>query len=257
LNGGITPVVRKLLFANVIVFVAQLFVGDTFTAFFGLTRGALLSGYLWQLFTYMFLHSPFLLRHLIFNMMGLFFLGPEVERGMGGKHFLTMYLLSGVLGGVGWVLLSGDGLCVGASGALMGVFASFAVLYPKQRLSLIFLPMFTFNAWVLVLGFTLIELFLYLGRPDSTVAHTVHLAGGVAGCFYTLAVFRPNVLRMGWMSKRSGRVRTRSTAGNGSTMTTAELDGILEKISKDGMQSLTRHERALLNRASEQRRNRG
>ncbi|HRV31834.1 MAG TPA: rhomboid family intramembrane serine protease, partial [Kiritimatiellia bacterium] len=63
-----------------------------------LSMAGLRQGMFWQPLTYIFLHGGFL--HLLFNMFTLYFLGPETERTMGSKHFLAMYLLSGILGGL-------------------------------------------------------------------------------------------------------------------------------------------------------------
>lgn len=255
-GGRMTPVVRTLLIANIAVYVLQMIVGPRFTLQFGLSQAGGFATTLMQLMTYMFLHSPQHLFHIFTNMLGLYLLGPDVERGMGGGQFLTMYLISGFLGGVGWLLLGGGGLCIGASGAIMGVVASFAALYPKRHLVLIFFPFFPIKAWILVLGFAGLELLMYLSRPGSTIAHTVHLSGGIAGCFYTLAVFRPNILKTEWISRKL-RPSTK-TAGKRPkpTMTPAELDGILDKISRDGLGSLSAHERKLLENASKQHRSR-
>ena len=88
-----------------------------------LSLAGIRQGHLWQPLTYMFLHGGF--THLLFNMFTLYFLGPETERAMGSKHFLAMYLLSGLLGGLGWLWLSPNpyAVCVGASGAIFGVWA--------------------------------------------------------------------------------------------------------------------------------------
>lgn len=257
LRRRMTPVVRNLMIVNVVVFLLQLILGNGFTILFGLTPNAWSNGMYWQLLTYMFLHSPGFLLHLLTNMLALYLLGPEVERGMGGKHFLVMYLISGILGGAGWLLLNAGGLCIGASGAVMGMLASFAALYPKQRLAFIFLPMFSFKAWQVVVFFGGLELLAYLFRPDSSIAHTVHLAGGVAGCFYTLAVFKPQLLHTKWLADKLRGGRGAGTSGQDSkSMTPRELDAILDKISRDGMSSLTKHERNLLDRASEKRKSR-
>jgi membrane associated rhomboid family serine protease len=261
-GGRMTPVVRKLIWANIAVFVAQLLLGRGFTAGFALSEQGPLLATVLRLFTYMFLHSTGMILHIVTNMFALYMLGPEVERGMGRLHFTIMYLLSGVLGGLGWLMLSDGGLCVGASGAIMGLVVSFAVLYPRERLALIFLPMFPIKAWILVLGFALLELMMFTANPGSTIAHAVHLAGGVAGCFYTLAVFRPNILHTRALADklrgagRSGCGRSRG-AGEGPTISEAELDRILDKISRQGMSALSPSERRALERASERRRGRG
>ncbi len=252
IGGRMTPVVKLLLFSNIVVYILQLSLGMGFTRSFGLSQQGGVVVTAMRLFTYMFLHSPDHLFHIFTNMLGLYLLGPDVERGMGSRQFFTMYLISGVLGGAGWLLLGGGGLCIGASGAIMGVVASFAALYPRRHLVLIFFPFFPIKAWILVLAFAGLELLMYLSRPGSTIAHTVHLSGGIAGCFYTLAVFRPNLLHTRWLAAKL-RPKSKSAAGPASpTMTPSELDSILDKISRDGISSLTAHERKLLENASRQ-----
>ena len=114
-----------------------------------LSMAGLRNGMFWQPLTYIFLHGGFL--HLLFNMFTLYFLGPETERTMGSKHFLAMYLLSGILGGLGWIWLSPhpQALCVGASGYIFGVLAAFATLYPRRRLTMLIFFVFpvTLMAW--------------------------------------------------------------------------------------------------------------
>ncbi|MBM4152578.1 MAG: rhomboid family intramembrane serine protease, partial [Kiritimatiellaceae bacterium] len=79
---------------------------------------------IWQLITYQFIHQGIF--HLISNLLGLYLLGPDTERGLGTNRFLLMYFLSGILGGLGWSLLSPSGIfCVGASGCVFGVLGAY------------------------------------------------------------------------------------------------------------------------------------
>ena len=130
----------------------------------------------WQPFTYMFMHGD--MQHLFFNMLALLFFGIGVERALGSKEFLLMYLLTGVLCGiislgVYWVL----GLpvfLVGASGAIYGILLAYAVIFPRARIfiwGIIPVP-----APVLVLVYTIIELGSQF-YGSSGVAHLTHLAG--------------------------------------------------------------------------------
>ena len=86
----------------------------------------------------MFLHANAI--HLLFNMMFLFFIGPELERRIGGKRFLAVFFLSGIVAAIGysiWTLfILNDPLAsaVGASGALMGIFACLAIIAPHIQL---------------------------------------------------------------------------------------------------------------------------
>ena len=217
-----------------------------------LSRAGLHAGYLWQPVTYMFLHGGF--THLLFNMFTLYFLGPETERAMGSKHFLAMYLISGVLGGLGWLWLMPIPWteCVGASGAIFGVLAAFATLYPRRQLTLLIFFIFpvTMMAWQLVAGLALIE-FILANNDNSGVAHTAHLAGAFAGFLYIDQLFDSAHLRRLWARLRDYVAQRPHTPRAGPPPPDqAEVDRILDKISVQGIQSLTKAERQTLHRAS-------
>lgn len=217
-----------------------------------LSRAGLRHGYLWQPVTYMFLHGGF--AHLLFNMFTLYFLGPETERAIGSKHFLAMYLISGVLGGLGWLWLMPlpGAECVGASGAIFGVLAAFATLYPRRQLTLLIFFIFpvTMMAWQLVAGLALIE-FILANNDNSGVAHTAHLAGAFAGFLYIDQLFENAHLRRLWARLRDYIAQRPHTPRAGPPPPDqAEVDRILDKISAQGIQSLTKAERQTLHRAS-------
>jgi membrane associated rhomboid family serine protease len=133
----------------------------------------------WILITHMFLHANGL--HILFNMMVLFFFGPELERRIGGKKFLAVYFISGLVAALGysfWTLfvLGSNGPAIGASGALMGIFACLAVLAPDIVVYIYFIP--TKITYALIF-FVLLDLFL--SSSGDLVAHSAHLSGVVAG----------------------------------------------------------------------------
>ncbi len=248
------PVVGNLIKANIAVFlVLWLLNSPPLWVALALSRDGLLSGMIWQPFTYMFLHGGFM--HLLFNMFTLYFLGPETERAMGSRHFLAMYLISGILGGLGWIWLSPAprALCVGASGAVYGVLAAFATLYPRRRLTLLIFFIFpvTMMAWQLVAGLALIE-FMLAGRDQASgIAHTAHLAGAFAGFLYIDQLFESTHLRRLWTRLRHYVAqRPAPPRHTPPPPDQAEIDRILDKISTQGIQSLTRAERQTLHRAS-------
>lgn len=145
----------------------------------------------WTLVTHIFLHSGPI--HLLFNMMFLFFFGPELERRIGGKRFLTVFFLSGIIAAIGYSLWSVFVLqypapAVGASGAIMGIFACLAILAPDIQVYIYFIPMKITYALIF---FALLDL-LFIGSGD-TIARSAHLTGVVAG------------LVMGRQIKGSGR----------------------------------------------------
>ncbi len=133
----------------------------------------------WTLITHMFLHSGPI--HLLFNMMFLFFFGPELERRIGGKRFLIVFFLSGIIAAIGYSLwsvfiLGSFAPAVGASGALFGIFACLAVLAPDIQIYVYFIPMKITHALIF---FALLDL-LFIGSGDA-IARSAHLSGLVAG----------------------------------------------------------------------------
>ena len=248
------PVVAGLIKVNVGVFlIFWLLRSPALYGLLALSRDGVRHGHLWQPLTYMFLHGGF--THLLFNMFTLYFLGPETERAMGSKHFLAMYLISGLLGGLGWIWLSPQpyALCVGASGAIYGVMAAFATLYPRRQLTLLIFFIFpvTLMAWQLVAGLAFIEFVLANNDPASGIAHTAHLAGAFAGFLYIDQLFESTLLRRLWAHARD-YVAQRPSAPRAAPPPPdqAEVDRILDKITAQGIQSLSKAERQILHRAS-------
>src|SRR2546429_5597803 len=140
---GMTPWVRRLIVANLVVFLLQMtiFVNPWFVATFGFAPLDALARP-WTFITYAFIHKNFL--HLAFNLLALFVFGPPVEERMGGWPFLAYYGLCG---------LGGSWLCfalamtfqqiepvVGASAAVYGVMLAFAWAWPDQPISVFPLP---------------------------------------------------------------------------------------------------------------------
>lgn len=144
-----------------------------------------LHGWVWQPFTYMFVHGS--LSHLFFNMFGLFVFGTQVERELGSREFLLYYLLTGLLSGLfSFVAYAAAGAMmvplVGASGAIFAVLLAFAILNPKADIYLFgILPI---RAPVLVVAYAAVELVDQLAGLQSSVAHLTHLAGFGFGWLY-------------------------------------------------------------------------
>jgi membrane associated rhomboid family serine protease len=161
-----------------------------------MTPGLVLNGAFWQPFTYMFVHAnP---THILFNMLGLFFFGTAVEKELGSKEFALYYLLTGFLAGVfsfaAYLSAGSIGIpLLGASGAVFAVQLAFATLQPQAQVLLFgIIPM---RAPLLVIGFTLFELFSQVLGSSSGVAHLTHLAGFAFGWIYFLARFGVNPWR--------------------------------------------------------------
>ncbi len=185
----ITDVVKNLLIINVIVFVAVryllpipgleryfvlVFPG---TELYDPTDGVTYSFEPVQIITHMFMHGDF--RHLLFNMLGLLFLGPLVEQALGPKRFLMMYLASGLAASLLQMILV-KGAVVGASGGVYGVLAAFATMFPNLELMLMFIPI-PIKAKYVATGLILIGLIMGISGGMSGIAHFAHVGGAVMG----------------------------------------------------------------------------
>jgi len=155
--------------------------------YIALTPSYILHGkYLWTILTSMFMHGSPL--HLFANMMSLFFLGSFLERLIGKKRFLFIYMASGIVASLFFVLIayaSNSGLdipAVGASGAIFGVAGMLAVLTPKLPVYILFIPV----ALPMWLGVILI-LFILWGISAAfslNIGNMAHLGGLICGLAY-------------------------------------------------------------------------
>jgi rhomboid family protein len=212
------PVVKNLLIINILVFVAQLALGkNELTEIFSLypilppeleriVKADLPDyyGFHWfQLITHMFSHSPTLFLHIVFNMLMLWMFGRVLENVWGPKRFLFFYLVCG-LGAAALHLAvqyfraeqllhaiqTGQPIekyqgalagALGASGAIMGIMAAFAYLFPNTELFVMPIPVPIKAKW-LVIGYVLLDLFSGLGAVSGdNVAHFAHLGGAITG----------------------------------------------------------------------------
>lgn len=163
--------------------------------------------YVWTWVTSIFAHSPVNLFHIVFNGIVLYFFGPLVERRTGSLAFTALFLVSGILAGLGQVvvgLLLGQsvGPVLGASGAILAVMGVLTVLNPNLRVLLFFIiPM---PLWLLTIGFAAVSVFVMVGAGigAGNIAHLAHLIGLVIGLIYGERLRRqgaslPNELQLG------------------------------------------------------------
>ncbi|MDW8021402.1 MAG: rhomboid family intramembrane serine protease [Nitrososphaerota archaeon] len=155
-----------------------------------------------RLITSMFLHGGFI--HLVLNMFALIIFGPDVERVVGRARFLLLYFISGLVADYAHAYFILQFLpyrqfllapSIGASGAIFGVMAAFAVLFPFRRL-MIFMG-FPIIAPAMVAIFIMAVLqFLYaFFTPFSQVAYAAHLGGLAAGLIITL-IYKPSLRKL-------------------------------------------------------------
>jgi membrane associated rhomboid family serine protease len=185
-----------LIAINVLVFALKFIVGRGLDGYLAMTPALVVYGFVWQPFTYMFVHAN--LTHLLVNMLGLLFFGTSVEKELGSKEFILYYLLTGLLAGLftfaAYLFTGGANIpFVGASGAIFAVLLAFATLQPDAQVLIWgIIPM---RAPLMVLGYTLIELFSQVFGFMNGVAHLTHLAGFAFGWLYFLARFGVNPWR--------------------------------------------------------------
>jgi len=181
-NEKMTPIVLNLLIINALVYVAQMVMDKNM----GLTNYIALYSYQsenfkpYQLVTHMFAHGGFF--HILFNMYALWMFGVVLERVWGPKKFLIFYLVCGLAAGVAQMFtMDINGLAVGASGAIMGLLAAFAYLFPDTKFYILPFP-FPIKAKFMVAIYAAIDLFggLHPGPADN-IAHFAHLGGMVMG----------------------------------------------------------------------------
>jgi len=204
----------------------------------------------WRLISYQFLHWNGL--HLLLNMLALYFLGPTLEGHWGSKRFLKFYLGCGAAGGVFYVALVAVGFLeplpmVGASGAILGLLAACAILFPHFVVFIFFFPV---PIRVAAVGLTLLYILNILTTQRNAGGDAAHLAGMVAGAFY--------VLSASWRGRLKLKIRTtrRQKRERTERDIQQEVDRILEKVHNSGIHSLTVREKRLLRRATELERTR-
>ena len=162
--------------------------------------------YVWTWVTSVFAHSPFGFFHIVVNSIVLYFFGPIVERRVGTRAFVALFLVAGAaagLGQVGSALVVGERSAVlGASGAIMAIMGVLTVLNPHLKVYLYFiLPV---PLWLLTIGFAAISVFFIGvgGIGAGGVAQLAHLVGLVIGLVYGEKLKRegaqvPSQLRFG------------------------------------------------------------
>jgi membrane associated rhomboid family serine protease len=187
--GSIPPVVKNLIIINVLVLLAQLAFAkqETYLEVWGALWGFGTGNFkIWQLVTYMFMHSTATYFHIIFNMVTLWMFGSILENFWGSKRFIQFYLICGVASGIVQMLIQPDGIAVGASGAIMGLMAAFAYLFPNNVLYMMFIPI-PIKAKIAIPLLMAMDLFggVYKTQGDN-VAHWAHLGGAAAGFLLVL-----------------------------------------------------------------------
>jgi membrane associated rhomboid family serine protease len=239
----------------------------------------------YRLVTSAFLHADY--RHLVFNMLTLYFFGPGVEFALGSPHFLITYL-GAVVGGD---LLSlyihrhHDYRSYGASGGVCGILFASILLHPGGSIGMMFVPVSIPN-WLYAVIFLLGSFYGMKEQNRGNIGHDAHLGGAIIG-FLIAAAFEPEYVRFSpwifglvlgasllllvylwvnplmlsapvaefWPSRRARKEKSSGIVKQKQRQ--LQLDAVLEKISRKGIESLTPEEKTLLESASAEYRRRG
>lgn len=187
--SNLTPVVRNLMMINAILFFATIILpGIHLDAYLALWNIHSPNFRPYQLFTYMFMHGGFM--HILFNMMGLAFMGPMLEAVWGQSRFLAFYMITGIGAGIFNIAmeyffgLGSFGQMLGASGAVYGVLTAYGIMFPNMEIRLL-IPPVNLKAKYLVLIFGGIALFSgFNSSPGDNTAHFAHLGGIVVAILF-------------------------------------------------------------------------
>jgi membrane associated rhomboid family serine protease len=266
-GGGLTEGIKTLLIANVVMFIL------TYTntrIFYSATELLGIVPYdtwrhlrVWQVFTYLFLHGG--LFHLGMNMLVLWMFGSDLERSWGRSYFLKYYFITGIGAGMLTVLFQPMSTIpvIGASGAIYGILLAYGLMYPEREVYIYFLFPLKVKYFVFIIG--AIAFFSSIGPgTGDNIAHITHLGGMLIGYYYLKRGGKGRgrsqnsgnpfeqaftaIKRFLGMDKYRMRVDTRQSIHRRQYQ--AEVDALLEKISRYGYASLTDEEKERLLEAS-------
>ena len=272
---GHPPAWAILIALNAAVFTVQQLMGpgepDWIKRNLGLSDQGVHQGYVWQFITYTFLHAGWI--HIGANMLMLYFAGRELEPLLGTRHFLGIYFGGGVLGGLAqWAFtpLPEGGPLMGASASVLATLIAFTTILPELdltcllffviplRLKTKYLARVVVWSSILALLTPWLLHFIKSGALDRMmalvashdfnfkVAHYAHLGGCLFGWLYVKQLGYGNPLRIQryFLEKRLREERRKHMTSE--QFMNEEIDPILEKISRDGIGSLTRAEKRIL-----------
>jgi membrane associated rhomboid family serine protease len=189
--------VKVLVAANVLVFLLQGLSNGWIEQYFALWPLQPIEGnvyfHFWQIITYAFLHDTHNISHILFNMLGLWMFGAEIERYVGPRRLLACYFASVITAALTQLLIPSlfnapPGITLGASGGVFGLLLAYAVMFPHRKVVPL-IPPIPMPAWLFATIYACIELFLGVTGSMSGIAHFAHL-GGMIGSALVLVQWR-------------------------------------------------------------------
>ncbi|MHB2153008.1 rhomboid family intramembrane serine protease [Calditrichota bacterium GD2] len=258
-GGMLPPAVKNLMFANGVIWLMMILNGSLqyfLLDQFALNRFDVLHNFkIWQLFTYMFLHDPSGLMHILFNMLFLWMFGAELENEWGTREFLKYYFITGIGAGVLNIIISSSST-IGASGAVYGIMLAYALRYPDRYIYIYFL--FPVKIKYFMAFLTLVSFFSTFSPYSDGIAHAAHLGGIIIGYVYLkywyLFYKIKNLFSDIKLPKKGTDFKYRP-GGKGSDQEKIEyyrkvIDELLDKINRVGYLNLTEEEKKLLEEGS-------
>ncbi|MDX1958545.1 MAG: rhomboid family intramembrane serine protease [Leptospiraceae bacterium] len=256
LGPEFTPMVKILVIICSGIFVIQsvlhLMGIHWIEAIFALNSNKVSSGHVYQLFTYAFIHAD--IWHILFNMLNLWVFGSELENYLGKKSFLYFYLFSAFFAGLfTWLveitIWKQTGITLGASGAVFACMTMFGLVWKnRELLFMMIIPIKAKYLVPIVMGVSI------LFFQNSNISHITHLGGVIFGLTY---YFLMSKYRFSFESffdlddyLRRRKFKMYQEEMENRINVKQKVDELLEKISKNGIGSLTRKERNFLNEAS-------
>ena len=183
-----------LIAANVLVYVLQSMSVGGSDEMFRLWPWTPIDGHVyfepWQIVTYAFLHSTSTISHLLFNMLGLWVFGAEIERYVGPWRLLACYFASVVTAALTQLVVppllgAPPAPTIGASGGVFGLLLAYALLFPHRKVVPL-IPPIPMPAWVFATLYAAVELFMGVTGTLSGVAHFAHLGGMIGSSLVVL-----------------------------------------------------------------------
>ena len=246
-----TDAIKVLISINFGIFILQSLSGaeNLFFPLFGLVPKLVWSELMiWQPFTYIFFHGG--IWHVLINMFVLWMFGSELERLWGKQHFLKYYFVTGIGSGLITMFLGFNSMIpiVGASGSVYGVLLAYGLTYPNRTVYLY--GIIPIKSLWFVMGIGLIA-FMSSFNNVSQISHLTHLSGMVIGYFMLKKPVRWNDL---WFAIRKKtmeyRVQQEEKKVSRQQEIERDIDFILDKINRDGFDSLSQQEQNRLYKGS-------
>ena len=247
-----TDAIKILVSVNFGIFLLQTVARTEglFFPLFGLVPKLVWSEFMiWQPFTYLFFHGG--IWHVLINMFVLWMFGSELERIWGKGHFLKFYFVTGVGAGLVTMIFGLNSMTpiVGASGAVYGVLLAYGLTYPNRTVYLY--GIIPIKSLWFVIGIGVIA-FMSSFDNVSQISHLTHLSGMMIGYLMLKRPIRFNDL---WFTIRKRtleyKIKHEEKKVSQHQAIEREIDRILDKINREGFDSLTEEEHDRLYKGSQ------